>query len=156
MERMPNSACNRGGRYSAEVAYLDTTRFHIRATGALPQWRSKPALPRGLGPGRGRVCRFESRSSGPRIPTSQDFLSGGSRSRRMFGAKSSGHQQPNVPRYLLKAKFSHEIPISWERNFPALRFGNSVIFSQFSIVWRRAAAVVFGSPLADSVSGYSH
>jgi hypothetical protein len=60
----------------------------------------------------------------------------------MFGAKSSGHQQLDVPRYLLKAKFSH--PVSWERNFPALRFGNSVIFSQFSIVGRRAAAVVFG------------
>jgi hypothetical protein len=51
------------------------------------------------------VC-FESRSLGPRITTSQDFLSGGSRSRRLFGAKSSGHQQLDVPRYLLKAKFS--------------------------------------------------
>jgi hypothetical protein len=34
------------------------------------------------------------------------------------------------------------------RNFPAPRFGNSIIPSQSSTVWRRAAAVVFGSPLA--------
>jgi hypothetical protein len=34
--------------------------------------------------------------------------------------------------------------------------GNSVIPSQSSTVWRRAAAVVFGSSLTYSVNGYSH
>jgi hypothetical protein len=61
----------------------------------------------------------------------------------------------NVPRYLPKANFPHG-PISWERNFPAPRFGNSVMSSQYSTAWRRAAAVVFSSTLTCSVSGFLH
>jgi hypothetical protein len=44
---------------------------------------------------------------------------------------TTDHVLPSPTRVL----FSH--PISWGK-FPALRFGYSVIFNQFSIDWRRA------------------
>ena len=40
----------------------------------------------------------------------------------------------------------------WGRNFPALRFGYSVISNQFSIDWRGAVGM-FNSLLTDSVNG---
>ena len=122
MERMPNSACNRGGRYSAEVAYLDTTRFHIRATGALPQWRSKPALPRGLGPGRGRVCRFA---------LDLDRLVQGSPLRRTFYLVALACAECLAPnRVAISSRMSRVI--CSKRNFPTLFRGNE-IFQPFAL-----------------------
>jgi hypothetical protein len=96
--------------YIVGIAYIYPDRrklpagYHWGAAPVVQQARSalwpRPGARAGL-----PVC-FESRSLGPRIPTSQDFLPGGPRSRRMFGAKSTGPQRLDVPRYLPKAKFA--------------------------------------------------
>jgi hypothetical protein len=57
-------------------------------------------------------------------------------SRRVNAVLALGTALTTFSRVQPKAKFSH--PISRGRNFPALRFGYSVMSNQFSIDWRGA------------------
>jgi hypothetical protein len=54
---------------------------------------------------------------------------------------TTDHVLPSPTRYLPKSKFSHEIPTSWERNFPALSLWLLRYIQSLSIDWRRAVGV---------------
>jgi hypothetical protein len=141
MEGMKNSAGNRGGRYSADVACLRACYDVDSSTGATGALPCPCALqgPRALGhsPGArgGRVapvCRIcDRRGSG--YPLLVGYSNWWPALEHGAWRQIKGHQWTNVPRYLPKANFSHPVP--WDpENFQPIALATPLYSINFRLI----------------------